>query len=505
MPHAQENSMTGHSHRFGWRTLRWVLAAATVPALLWACNSHPLEQPKPSPEAQTDLLYEVNPVRKLDLIFMVDNSISMQEEQDKLKANFPSFMERLAAIPGGLPDTRIAILSSNFGAGVNHPSDECKNYGDRASYLVKDGCNLDTAGGVRWLRVGGGMAPNFPGGDAALPTVFSCMANLGTGGCGYEHQLQSIRASFSTQGAGAVAPQNAGFLRDDAFLGIVILTDEDDCSGDPSAEFYAEPTPMGHAGSLRCATRGHVCNDMPVPAMNGFSAPMSSCKPVVHADTLEDKKSKLINIATFVEDIKRLKNYRTDKILVSGVYGVPDPMAQYALEMVTKPQGMELDLKPACVAANNAGTAAPGIRLKAFIELFENNSSHSICDADLKDAMTAIGNKLANIITNTCITAPLIDVDANTPEVQADCQVTDRLPRNDGSGLYTETTVPLCGPGGPVGNNPCWKLMPDATCGSRYRTVVLPEGRVPTPGTLQSIKCLTCTPDSGDPRCQRTP
>src|SRR5688572_12898011 len=70
----QEDSMTGPVRRnirswLVWRNLRWALAAATVPFLLWACNSHPLEQPKPAPEQQTDLLYEVNPLRQLDLVF----------------------------------------------------------------------------------------------------------------------------------------------------------------------------------------------------------------------------------------------------------------------------------------------------------------------------------------------------------------------------------------------------------------------------------------------------
>ena len=87
-----------------WRKLRWVLAAARCPWLLWACNSHPLEQPEPAPEQQTDLLYEVNPLRQLDLLFLVDNSSSMAQEQNNLKRNFPDFMAELEKIQGGLPD-----------------------------------------------------------------------------------------------------------------------------------------------------------------------------------------------------------------------------------------------------------------------------------------------------------------------------------------------------------------------------------------------------------------
>ena len=123
--------MTGQSRNvpeagfMTWRKLRWVLAAAAVPGLLWACNSHPLERPQPAPEQQTDLLYEVNPLRQLDLLFLVDNSSSMSQEQENLRNNFPAFMQELQKIPGGLPDTRIAVISSNFGAGPSVPSPEC--------------------------------------------------------------------------------------------------------------------------------------------------------------------------------------------------------------------------------------------------------------------------------------------------------------------------------------------------------------------------------------------
>ncbi len=49
------------------------------------------------------------------------------------------------------------------------------------------------ASGGYWLTTGSGVQNNFTGN---LPTVFSCLAELGTSGCGYEHQLQSIRGAL---------------------------------------------------------------------------------------------------------------------------------------------------------------------------------------------------------------------------------------------------------------------------------------------------------------------
>src|SRR5690242_4714584 len=115
--------MTRHLSRLSrlarWRTLRWVIAAPALPLALWACNANPLEAPNPAPEQQTDQYYDVNPVRDVDILFMIDNSPSMQEEQDKLNANFPVFMNELKKIPGGLPNVHIGVISSDLGAGAN--------------------------------------------------------------------------------------------------------------------------------------------------------------------------------------------------------------------------------------------------------------------------------------------------------------------------------------------------------------------------------------------------
>ena len=134
-----------------WRNLRWVALAAFVPLALWACNSHPFEQPAPVPEAQTDRIYELNPLRQLDLIFVIDNSSSMEQEQENIKRNFPDFMRELENIKGGLPDIRIAVISSNFGAGPGMPAPECPVYGDQGGFIVRPNCGLDSATRGFWL------------------------------------------------------------------------------------------------------------------------------------------------------------------------------------------------------------------------------------------------------------------------------------------------------------------------------------------------------------------
>ena len=344
-----------------------------------------------------------NPLRQLDLIFLIDNSSSMAQEQANLSRNFPVFMRELENITGGLPDTRIGVISSNFGAGPGLPAPECPVYGDRGAFIVKQGCGLNSATQGFWLSVDGKGNQNFTG---DLPSVFACMASLGTTGCGYEHQLQSLRAALAaTDSASTISPQNRGFLRRDAFLGIVILSDEDDCSGEPTATLYQDPIP-GQAGSLRCATTGHVCGGQPVVAAGDFRSTLGMCKP--YERQAAELTTRLINVKEFVDFIKAIKGGNEDKILVSSIIGWAEPETAYGI--VERPSvfgGTELDLLPVCSQAET-GSAAPGVRLHQFTTSFRNNTVHAICQADLSAAMKQIGEKLALVLGNTSTTTPLV-------------------------------------------------------------------------------------------------
>ena len=62
-----------------------------------------------------------------------------------------------------------------------------------------------------------------------LPDVFTCIAALGQEGCGFEHQFAAITRALGADGQPAPV-ENQGFLRRDAYLAIVMITNEDDCS-----------------------------------------------------------------------------------------------------------------------------------------------------------------------------------------------------------------------------------------------------------------------------------
>ena len=77
----------------------------------------------------------------------------------------------------------------------------------------------------------------------------------------------SSRSMTRALGADGQPPpaENQGFLRDDAYLGIIFITNEDDCSARRSAFDCRRPTPSldvaaRATGSFRCNEFGHICD-----------------------------------------------------------------------------------------------------------------------------------------------------------------------------------------------------------------------------------------------------
>jgi hypothetical protein len=64
-------------------------------------------------------------------------------------------------------------------------------------------------------------------GDSDVPGTFSCAAQVGTGGPSLEMPLHALELALTDRVNDGT---NQGFLREDALLAVVVLTDEDDCS-----------------------------------------------------------------------------------------------------------------------------------------------------------------------------------------------------------------------------------------------------------------------------------
>jgi hypothetical protein len=160
-----------------------------------------------SPDAgrQTIIEFPAPGNRDVDLLFMVDDSTSMAPLQQKLIAAFPAFIDALKGFPGGLPNLHIAVVSSSMGAGRNTAVDHCPPGGDQGIFhtqpLGATCAKASLAAGQTFIITGAG-GPNFTG---DVSDMFSCIAALGQGGCGFEHQFESVLRALGADGAAAPA------------------------------------------------------------------------------------------------------------------------------------------------------------------------------------------------------------------------------------------------------------------------------------------------------------
>src|SRR5882672_2316179 len=212
------------------------LAALTFVVCL-SCVSRSLVAPEPKVSVVHNGVWLQDPQLKLDIVFMVDDSFSMNDKQDNLVRNFPRFMRVLEdAVPAGSSlDAHIAVVSSDLGVAAGGEDGTCNsNGGDNGAFQSRP--RGACAGPRDHFIITNGAARNF---DGAIGDVFSCIARLGTAGCGFEHQLGSVRRALGGDPAAPMPPENTGFLRPDARLGIVLITDEDDCTAPAGSDLFS--------------------------------------------------------------------------------------------------------------------------------------------------------------------------------------------------------------------------------------------------------------------------
>lgn len=320
---------------------------------------------------------------KLDLLFMIDDSPSMSEEQANLARNFPRLIDVLKELPSGFPDLHLGVVSSDMGAGAANLTGGCGNaLGDRGVLQVRSGCGLDPNKGRYLSSQNGGTQNNFEG---DIAEVFACLANLGTQGCGFEHQLQSVRMALS-----GFVSDNAGFLRSDAHLAVVYITDEDDCSAPANSTMFEDFSDHNVDTSLRCSIAGHICNGQ-APPVQVFSTPLVNCSAA------PDGGGKLIPVSTFVDEMKQL---HTQSVSVSVIGGWPGDVssASYAIGYDTaSPYPDLLGSLPICESAN--GKAVVELRMKQFVDAFgPAGQIVSICQDDFSNAMAQIGDLISTTV-----------------------------------------------------------------------------------------------------------
>jgi hypothetical protein len=419
----------------------------------------------------------------VDLLFVVDNSGSMRQEQGALREQFPRLITTLTTgrksngetFPP-VKDMHLGVVSTDMGlAGIANNFPGCNtqrhiNGGD-------DGVLLHPG------NTGTGCAAMYPpflsfiqGKDAPekIAQDFGCISNLGTTGCGFEQQLEAgLKALWpknykdadgnvyqpdknpilflSTTNEGrfghgdtpTTQGGNGGFLRNDPIKGlsliaIVIVSDEEDCSSKNTGHFIStnDPTnPLSKQGiNLRCFYN----------------------------------KQNLFEIDRYVKGFQGLRPGSEQLVIYGAIIGVPKELvspearegvvwddqasrdAYYDMilsdtRMVERPINENVpstaNVSPSCSRTDKAGERAdayPPVRMVQVAKAFgENAVVQSICQDDFGPAMDAIIDVIAKQLGAVCLPRALV----RKSDGKVGCNVVWELPK---AGSAPELTPTSC-------------------------------------------------------------
>lgn len=449
MPHASRAAPTSPT-AFTRLAIALGLAAAS-------CAQTAVEPPVESTTAAVTASAPGTSPGNLDVLFMIDNSSSMTVMQQKLAAQIPGFLAALQSLPTGLPNIHLAVVSSDMGApGDATSSIGCTSTGDDGQFRIgtTSGVPVDQHPGLDGGAPGGAPGGNDAGApgcsgasldDGAtfisnvdgvanytgnLSTLLSCMTALGDNGCGFEHQLASIARALGADGSAAPA-SNAGFLRPDAQLAIIVLSNEDDCSAPANTELYSLDgaqqninNPLGPIGNYRCNEFGHLCVDPGAsgetcltepPLQPPVDAQLTASGPTLDLIDCESDESHglVTSVGSFVSGIRALKADPDNQIVVGAIVA---PATPYTVAWEpeqggqnTQPGELWPQVEHSCGPlggddVNPLGQSAtdgdgsfgdPAVRIAQWVQGFgANGVMASICDGNYANAFNTIASKI---------------------------------------------------------------------------------------------------------------
>ena len=368
----------------------------------------------------------INQNGNVDLLFVIDNSSSMEEEQLELTDRLDEMVAAL--LNGGGPgidpfppvlSLNVAVVTTDIGSepvngqavGGGGNGDCTASTSDRA-IAQRDGAMADCLpSSENWA-----VYPANTSNPATLQSEVQCIVQQGIAGCGFEQQLEATVQTFDGQ--------NAGFLRSDAILAIVLVTDEEDCSADDPDIFDISDT-NNLAGPFF---------DDALPRPNP-----SNVKTNLRCTEFADR---LKPVADYVTQIASLKDDPA-QVVFAAIAGVPDPNVVSGVDledfeallarpdMTPTPDGDSNGLTPVCERFNGATlvtSASPGRRMVEVAQGLEQEGVavvvESICAESYANAVNNIASKIGDALRDICLPNPL----NRNAEGKVNCEVVEVQP-----------------------------------------------------------------------------
>ena len=324
----------------------------------------------------------------VDILVLVDDSNSMDQEQVGLTQRFPELLDELVhptdsdgdGVPDHLPvtDLRVGVVTQDTGVG-GYAISTCES----DPFVGDDGCmQHQPSPGVSeceaaypsWLSFHAENEATYP--LTRLAQDFTCIGFLGGRGCGIEQSLEGLRRALTKQAAPGGC--NEGFLRPDSLLVLIVLSDEDDTSVDADHldMLDQERTDLGHL----------------------------NIRVFLHPEMLTP-------VEEFAEAFLSVRGGRTDRLVLGVIAGVPPttpvcnrpgdelnaclalPEMQERIDPAAPTQ-----LMPSCNWT--WGVAMPPVRLVRLAQLLGNAAwVGSVCDTDYGPAIRGITSRIVERLT----------------------------------------------------------------------------------------------------------
>lgn len=488
-------------------TVAHVVVSLTLAALVGACLEHPLKEVEYSKVQVPKIPIVIRDNRDVDILFVIDNSGSMAEEQARLARNFPTF---ISALDGMGADYRIGITTTD----VAHPGCQAgatpengalvlrsctegvaagafEFDGVDAAFACTDQCTLSPEqlalrpgadGGVHpWLESTLGVTNLQPG--VAMAAAFACYGPQGLDGCAFESPLAAMKLALEQ----ARAPGGSGFMRDEALLSVVLVTDETDCSVNPAhAEiftsndvFWNDEAPRMTSGV--CWRAGVACTGEG-PEFTGCHAEDHGVDGAPGVSRPED--AVLRPIDGYIDFLAGLRagsaapgdsGPHAREVLMALIAGVPVGYDQGAAElsfMAAAPgstQQLSFGIAPGCVNTEDGSnsSAVPPVREREVAEAFAGAARNvfSICQDDYSPALAQIAAQIEEVLAPSCAGVCLADSDLDTPELEPECSL--RATYKDGRDEALQPCVVRDGAWAtPAGASVCFYLLTDPEHGT---------------------------------------
>jgi hypothetical protein len=236
--------------------------------------------------------------KKIDILWVVDNSGSMETSQNSLATNFQSFINRFKQQKY---DFQMAVTTTDAW--------EKQFNSNSIKARIRDGAILQTSPRIETHSNVFVMTPETPN----IGNVFSTNIRQGTLGNGDERAFESFRQTL-------LDPFSESFRREDAFLAIIIVSDEEDFSGSTRDFENLETTyPVSqYKEFLDSYTKVAVFGKN--YSVNVIHVDSASCKQQLSSDGFDRKiSSRLPELADLTGGVKAslCSNYGTSLQLIS--------------------------------------------------------------------------------------------------------------------------------------------------------------------------------------------